>query len=75
MTPKQYVEIARDVLDAVDKDLIDASTGQFKKQPAYADDLAFARDVEKAYVAHGGTIDPKVQQVIDGVSVLINFVK
>lgn len=74
-TPKQYVELVRAILDAMDADLIDPSTGAFKQQPDYKDDLQLAQDIEQAYVAHGGVISDSVAKVISGLSVVVTFLK
>lgn len=74
MTPKQYVEIGKAVLQAVEDKLL-TPEGQFKGQPDFPDDAAVASAVEASLVAQGVSIDPKVQRIIQGVVVGLSLVQ
>ena len=71
--PKVYVDAAKDVLSAIETDLLDPATGQFKQQPDYADDAALIADVEKAYTAHFGAVNPNVDAAIQGVAAVLRI--
>lgn len=74
MTPKQIADTVKDILSAVEADLLDPTTGKFKVQPDYADDAQAIQDVETAYVAHGGTLSPNVKTAIAGVVAVLRIV-
>ena len=73
MTPKDKLDIARDVIDATEADLLDPTTGQFKAQPDITDDIKFAGAVEAAYVRHGGTLNDNAQKAIEGVEAVLEI--
>lgn len=75
MTVLNYLDILKQVVGAIELDLIDNTTGGFKAQPDYKDDAALIADVVKAYETHGGTVNPNVEKVLAGLGVLLEFVK
>ena len=74
MTVKDKLDLARAVIDAVEADLIDPATGQFKPQPDLADDAKLVGAVEAAYLAHGGTLNDNVKKAIAGVEAVLEIV-
>lgn len=74
MTPKDYLSVISDVVAAVQHDLIDPVSGQFKKQPDLKDDATLIQDVESAYKAHGGVVDANVDKAIAGVVAVLRII-
>ena len=74
MTPKEKLDVARDVIDAVEADLIDPTTGQFKAQPDLADDAKLIGAVEASYLARGGVLNDNVKKAIAGVEAVLEIV-
>lgn len=73
MTTVQKLHFASAVIAAIETHLIDATTGTFKHQPDYADDLAFAADVEAAYKANGGAVSADVDKALAGAAALVKI--
>jgi hypothetical protein len=74
LTPKQYGDLVKDVISAIEADLLDPVTGQFKHQPDYVDDAQLITDVEAAYKAHGGTVNANVDKAIAGVVAVLHII-
>lgn len=74
LTPKQYGDILKDVISAIENDLLDPVTGQFKHQPDLQDDASVISDIEAAYKAHGGTVDVNVDKAIAGVVAVLRII-
>lgn len=71
MTYKDKLELAKDVLTAVEADLLDATTGEFKPQPDIKDDVAVAEAVVAAYKAHGGVVNPTADKAMAAIAALV----
>jgi hypothetical protein len=65
MTPKEYLDIAKDTIAAVEADLLDPVTGQFKANLAGAGEVVQA--VSASYLAHGGVESPDVEKIVVGI--------
>lgn len=74
MTPKQISATIRAALTAIENDLLDPTTGQFKHQPDFADDAKLVSDAETAYLANIGPINDNVKKVIAGVIALLSVI-
>jgi hypothetical protein len=73
MSPKDYVGLVKDILTAVEADLLDATTGQFKVQPDYAGDSAAVSAVYAAYKSHGGTTNPNTDKAVAAVVAVLGI--
>ena len=73
MTMKQKLDLVKNVIEAAEKDLLDPTSGDFKKQPDWTDDIQLVSDLEAAYVANGGSIGPDVAKVIAGAAAVVKI--
>ena len=74
MTTAQKFQTAIDALTAAKNDLLDATTGEFKKQPDYSSDLKLLADIEAAYVANGGIVSPDMAKALQGAAAVVKII-
>lgn len=74
-TLKQDLDIARDVIDAVENNLLTPDGKGFKTQPDLADDANVAQAVEQTLAKNGVPISAKVQRIISAVVTALELVQ
>jgi hypothetical protein len=73
MNTKQKLDAVKAAIDAVEKDLLDPTSGEFKHQPDFADDIQLAADIEAVYVANGGVLSPDVAKALSGAAAVVKI--
>lgn len=76
LTPGDILKILKVAADSLVKNGVIGADGHFVKDGVFleAEDVAFVvADVEAAYVADGGTIPPKIAQVLQALPALLSL--
>jgi hypothetical protein len=65
MTPKEYVTAVQVTVAAIENNLIDTTTGDWKKQPDLPDDATVIAEAEQAFVSNGLVLSTQVTAIIN----------